>query len=587
MKLRSQILTFGLAGALLAALAGGIGLYASSRLGGAIDDAVGAGVALQTSQAADMMHDAVRGDAQLALLSALEQNPAQIAEAGKGLKDHAETFDAALAKLGSLPLLPESQAALQKAKPLVKSYIAAAEQVIKAAKEDVPAAQKRVPALQAAFSELETQMAALSESIEKGGEVLNEHAKASVGETQLAIAVALVLATVLMGLAAVWLARRMTQPMTHALGVAERLAQGDLTAEIHPAGNHEMVQLLQAMARMQASFAGIVRDVKVNADEVASASTQIAQGNQDLSGRTEQQASSLQQTAATMDELGANVRSNADNAQQANQLALGASAVAVKGGEMMGQVVQTMSGINDSSRKIADIIGVIDGIAFQTNILALNAAVEAARAGEQGRGFAVVAGEVRSLAQRSAEAAREIKGLIGASVERVEQGTALVGQAGQTMDEIVGAIRRVTDIVGEISSASAEQSSGVNEVGRAVTQMDQATQQNAALVEQSAAAAESLSQRARKLVQAVEAFKLSGSGPAAVRPVAPNALVAVMRRAPNRAANVARSPLGAAAGGRPATASATLPARKAAPLASAPAQAAPAAKTGTDDWESF
>jgi len=267
--------------------------------------------------------------------------------------------------------------------------------------------------------------------------------------------------------------------------------------------------LLQSMARMQTSFSGIVRNVKANAEQVATASTQIAQGNQDLSGRTEQQASSLEQAASTMTELGSNVRHNADNAQQANQLAMGASDVALKGGEMMGQVVQTMGGINDSSRKIADIISVIDGIAFQTNILALNAAVEAARAGEQGRGFAVVAAEVRSLAQRSAQAAREIKTLISASVDCVAHGTQQVNQAGQTMDEIVSAIRRVTEIVGEITSASAVQSSGVDAVGRAVSQMDQATQQNAALVEESAAAAESLRQQAQELVRAVAAFRLA------------------------------------------------------------------------------
>jgi methyl-accepting chemotaxis protein len=239
-----------------------------------------------------------------------------------------------------------------------------------------------------------------------------------------------------------------------------------------------------------------VTEVRLGSDSVATASQQIAQGNQDLSGRTEQQASALQQTSATMEQLGTTVRHNADSARQANQLALGASSVAERGGQMVGQVVQTMKGINDSSRRIADIIGVIDGIAFQTNILALNAAVEAARAGEQGRGFAVVASEVRSLAKRSADAAREIKTLISASVERVEHGSEQVDQAGKTMTEIVAAIARVTAIVAEISSASAEQSTGVGQVSEAVQQMDQATQQNAALVEESAAAAESLQQQA-------------------------------------------------------------------------------------------
>jgi methyl-accepting chemotaxis protein len=292
-----------------------------------------------------------------------------------------------------------------------------------------------------------------------------------------------------------------------AAAVAQAVAAGDLRAAI-PLKAGDTTSVMAQLKAMQQALALAVTSVRQGSESVATASAQIAQGNQDLSGRTEQQASALQQTAATMEELGSTVRNNADNARQASQLAQGASAVAVKGGGVVGQVVETMKGINQSSRKIADIIGVIDGIAFQTNILALNAAVEAARAGEQGRGFAVVASEVRSLAQRSAEAAKEIKSLISASVERVEQGTAQVDEAGRTMEEIVAAIRRVSDIVGEISAASLEQSSGVSQVGEAVTQMDRATQQNAALVEQSAAAAMSLQQQAQQLVQAVATFRL-------------------------------------------------------------------------------
>jgi methyl-accepting chemotaxis protein len=293
-----------------------------------------------------------------------------------------------------------------------------------------------------------------------------------------------------------------------AAAAVNAVAQGDLTVQIalQPGDTRS---LMAALAGMRDGLAKVVAEVRGNSESVATASAQIAQGNQDLSGRTEQQASALQQTAATMEELGSTVRSNSDSAKQANQLAQGASEVAARGGEVVGRVVTTMQGINDSSRKIGDIISVIDGIAFQTNILALNAAVEAARAGEQGRGFAVVASEVRSLAQRSAEAAKEIKSLIGRSVEQVEQGTELVDQAGKTMGEIVGSIRRVTDIVAEISSASVEQSSGVQQVGDAVSQMDQATQQNAALVEESAAAAESLKVQAQHLVQAVAVFKLA------------------------------------------------------------------------------
>jgi methyl-accepting chemotaxis protein len=266
---------------------------------------------------------------------------------------------------------------------------------------------------------------------------------------------------------------------------------------------------MAALHRTQEALRTIVTAVRDNAESVATASSQIAQGNADLSHRTEQQASALQQTAATMDELGATVRHNADNAQEANRLAMDASGVASRGGQVMAEVIQTIQGIQESSNRIADIVGVIDGIAFQTNILALNAAVEAARAGEQGRGFAVVAGEVRALAQRSAEAAREIKVLIGGSVEQVDQGVGLVQRAGSTMEDVVSAIARVTQIVGEISHASREQSTGVSQIGQAITQLDQVTQQNAALVEEGAAAAESLQQQAEQLVKAMAFFKVS------------------------------------------------------------------------------
>ncbi len=305
------------------------------------------------------------------------------------------------------------------------------------------------------------------------------------------------------------LIRAITWPLGEAVRVAEAVAEGDFTARVAQMRDDEIGKLMQAQARMVQRLGDAIGRIRSSADAVGTASEQIAQGNQDLSSRTEQQASALQQTAATMDELGSTVRNNADSARQASQLAQSASAVADQGGAVVEQVVASMKGINDSSKKIADIIGTIDGIAFQTNILALNAAVEAARAGEQGRGFAVVASEVRSLAQRSAQAAREIKQLISASVVAVEQGTAHADRAGATMQEVVVAARRVTEIVAEISAASTEQSSGVNQVGQAVTQMDHATQQNAALVEQSAAAAESLRQQAQQLVQVVAQFRLA------------------------------------------------------------------------------
>ena len=313
----------------------------------------------------------------------------------------------------------------------------------------------------------------------------------------------------LCGLLARSIVRTILQATDDARRMAERIAAGDLSPEPLRAGEDELGRMVQAMEAMRLSLTEVVGTVRENAVSVAAASAQIAQGNIDLSSRTEQQAAALQQTAATMDQLGSTVSHNADHAREADGLAREASTLASRGGEMVSQVVGTMGGISEASRKIGDIIGVVDSIAFQTNILALNAAVEAARAGEQGRGFAVVATEVRNLAQRSAEAAREIKALISTSVERVEQGVSLVDQTGRSVGEVVASIRRVSDIVAQISAASAEQSTGVAQVGQAVTQMDRATQQNAALVEQSAAAAGTLKSQAEQLVDAVARFRIA------------------------------------------------------------------------------
>ena len=323
-------------------------------------------------------------------------------------------------------------------------------------------------------------------------------------------------ATVLAAVLAFWLTRNITRPLQEAVTVAKQVALGDLSMQVRVKSKDETGELLQALKDMNESLVRIVTEVRTGTETISTASTQIAAGNQDLSSRTEQQASSLEETASSMEELTSTVKQNADNARQANTLAASASEVAQKGGDVVSQVVSTMGSINESAKKIVDIIGVIDGIAFQTNILALNAAVEAARAGEQGRGFAVVASEVRSLAQRSANAAKEIKTLISDSVEKVEAGSKLVDQAGTTMDEVVASVRRVSDIIGEIAAASDEQRTGIEQVNLAIAQMDQVTQQNAALVEEAAAAADSMNQQAGNLSQVVSVFKLDASASALV-----------------------------------------------------------------------
>jgi methyl-accepting chemotaxis protein-1 (serine sensor receptor) len=391
------------------------------------------------------------------------------------------------------------------------------------------------------------------------------------------------IASIVLGLALGWifglaLLRSLSRSLNNAVKIAHAVAKGDLTQTIYSNGKDEVAQLLKALEAMTQSLVSVVSNVRQGSEGVATASAEIAQGNNDLSARTEQQASALEQTAASMEELGSTVRQNADSARTANQLAVSASTIAVEGGNVVGQVVETMRDINASSRKISDIISVIDGIAFQTNILALNAAVEAARAGEQGRGFAVVASEVRSLAGRSADAAKEIKSLINASVERVEHGTSLVDQAGVTMAEVVSSIKRVTDIMGEISAASNEQALGVAQVGEAVSQMDQTTQQNAALVEEMAAAASSLKSQAQELVQTVAVFHLDNTA-------APRASAA-----PRRAAPTSRTPLPMArkpaVGNSPQLKRPSLPAAPKTLAAPKPAAKAPAPQSN-DDWETF
>lgn len=477
---------------------------------------------------------------------------------------------------------PKDRALLQKVKEQRALYLAGQEELLGFIRSDQTDQSREYLAskLQPVLASYKASIGALVES-EKNAIVTDgtdaRDTALNARNTLIGLGVAALLLAVALG----WLITRSLvrelggEPRT-AADVARAVAGGDFTQPI-AVKDGDTTSLMAQLAAMKDGLAQVVSQVRRGSESVAMASSEIAQGNQDLSARTESQASALEETAASMEQLGATVRQNAESASQANALARSASDVAVRGGEVVGQVVQTMKGINESSQRIADIIGVIDGIAFQTNILALNAAVEAARAGEQGRGFAVVASEVRSLAGRSAEAAKEIKQLISASVERVEQGSAMADQAGETMTEVVQSIRRVTDLMGEINAASSEQASGVAQVGEAVTQMDQATQQNAALVEEMAAAAGSLSSQAQELVQAVAVFKLDASQSGASAYSTPTARPAP-KAAPVRMPAPARKP----------TAFKAAPAKPAALHAPNPPKPVKTASAGAeDDWESF
>ncbi|WP_321885658.1 methyl-accepting chemotaxis protein [Paraburkholderia bannensis] len=446
-------------------------------------------------------------------------------------------------------------------------------------------------ALQAAYDQLSKADLALDKLQTSLAQDGFDAAQSAFGELRIAVIAALLIGIGASVFSFLALRRAISEPLGEALGAFTAIAAGDLRRPVVVRTRDEMGELLGGVSRMQRSLTDTVRSVREGAESIATATRQIAAGNIDLSSRTEEQASALQETASSMEELTGTVKQNAENARQASQLAANASEIANKGSSVVSQVVGTMGDINQSSAKISDIITIIEGIAFQTNILALNAAVEAARAGEEGRGFAVVAGEVRSLAQRSSAAAKEIKALIDNSVERVQAGSALVDEAGRTMTEIIGAVQRVTDIMGEIAAASQEQSSGIDQVARAVTQMDEVTQQNAALVEEAAAAAQSLEDQAGRLRAAVSVFNLDDQGASAMT-FAPAATAAPAASVKARAMPVARAAAKPVAS-RPASAApAPSAARTPAPALARPAAAAaPATATASagsnDDWETF
>ncbi|TDP71252.1 methyl-accepting chemotaxis protein [Roseateles toxinivorans] len=480
-----------------------------SRLGSETDKIVGKDWA--KAEAAATVNTLVRANARRTMELFFAKDRAQLDKTRQFIDSNKLQISEALATLDKLVYLPEGKALLERVKRSRAAYVGSFSAVDRLIGEDQrdAATQLLLTETLPAIDVLQADVAALTSLQNKLVNASGASIAEGIVSTQ-RLLLGLGIAALLAGSALSWLlTRSITVPIHEAVSVAESVAAGDLSVHVEVAGKDETARLLRALQVMTASLSATVSQVRQSSDSIATASSQIASGNADLSQRTEEQAANLQQTAASMEQLTGTVKSNADTARQASQLAGSASDVAAQGREVVGEVVQTMDDINASSHRIVDIIGVIDGIAFQTNILALNAAVEAARAGEQGRGFAVVAGEVRSLAQRSAQAAKEIKTLINDSVERVEKGSQLVGSAGRTMGDIVNQVKRVSDLIAEISASTQEQTTGIGQVGSAVQQLDQVTQQNAALVEESAAAADSLSQQAAELVRSVGVFKIA------------------------------------------------------------------------------
>jgi methyl-accepting chemotaxis protein len=493
---------------------GTAGFRATSHLADSADTLLTDATAVKSNLQADMAHDALRGDVMSALLAGASADAARRKEVEEDLMHHVGMFKDSVQRLESLPLDPAARKAVEAVRPVMDEYVKEATAMVALGFTDAKAADARLPTFRASFKHMEKEMASLSEVLSRRSERSRANLEESDAESRVArlsILFTMGLA-VLVLLAASWVtSRHIVGKIRTAVQVARTVAEGDLTTRIQVEGSDEAAQLLAALATMNSSLAQIVGTVRTASEGIAAGSTQIAMGNQDLSQRTEEQASNLQQTAASMEQISASVRSSTDATRTATQLASTATQSVGEGEQAVNRLVSTMGSITEASQRITDITSLIDSIAFQTNILALNAAVEAARAGEQGRGFAVVASEVRSLAQRSGAAAKEIKSLINETVQKVSMGEQHATHAGSAIQEVTRSVHAMTQVITDISRTNEEQSKGISEVSQAVATIDQVTQRNASLVEEAAAAAESLREQAANLVEAVSRFRLADS----------------------------------------------------------------------------
>src|SRR5450830_109136 len=540
LTIKQRLLLMNLATLVFVSLVGLVGYYAVSVLDGSMDAISTNSSAMKDQLQADQAHDALRADVLAARLAAEKNDPAEIKEVRQDTAEHIALFRKLIKEMDGASTDAEVHRAMEQVRPDVERYLKSAEEMVALSLTNPTTAQTKFPAFMDTFRVLEKSMASLSDLIEKNSEATKAVGDDAVVKSRIHILGFGLLAVVVSLVVGQMMSRAILVPLGEAVDFAARVAKGDLSSQIEVADLDvtETGQLKRALREMNGSLHGIVSQVRGGTDAIALASGEIAAGNMDLSARTESQASSLEETASSMEEMTSAVRQNSSNAGEANKLASSAADVATRGGAVMAQVVETMGSISASSQKIVDIIAVIEGIAFQTNILALNAAVEAARAGEQGRGFAVVASEVRDLAQRSAAAAKEIKTLIGDSVDKVAIGSKLVGEAGRTMDEVVASVRHVTEIMGEITAASQEQSTGIEQVNQAIAQMDEVTQQNAALVEEGAAAAAGLQDQASNLSHVVSVFRLDDTHTTAVMMTATSLVSAHGRSRPKTAPDI-------------------------------------------------